>query len=136
MFDPQGEVLDEVTLGYSIANEYVYFNGNRIARKDGSGNVTYYFSDQIGSSRVITDSSGNVCYDADFYPFGGERDYTTSCAQNYKFTGQERDSESNLDNFKARFFTSQYGRFMSPDPLAGDIGDPQSLNRYAYDLLP
>ncbi len=132
LFDPQGEVVDEVSSGYSIQNEYVYFDGRRIARRDGSGNVTYLFSDQICSSRVITDSSGNVCYDADFYPFGGERAYTTSCAQNYKFTGQERDAESNLDNFIARFYSSAEGHFMSPDPLSGDIGDPQSLNRYAY----
>jgi RHS repeat-associated protein len=33
----------------------------------------------------------------------------------YKFTGKERDSESGLDNFGARYDSSQYGRFMTPD---------------------
>ncbi len=40
-----------------------------------------------------------------------------------KFTGKERDSESGLDNFGARYDSSQYGRFMTPDP--GNAGaDP------------
>jgi RHS repeat-associated protein len=35
----------------------------------------------------------------------------------HKFTGKERDSESGLDNFIARYNSSNMGRFMSPDPL-------------------
>jgi RHS repeat-associated protein len=50
----------------------------------------------------------------------------------HKFTGKERDTESGLDNFEARYTGSSLGRFMSPDPLAGHTVDPQTLNRYAY----
>lgn len=57
----------------------------------------------------------------------------------YKFTGKERDSESGLDNFGARYMGSSLGRFMSPDwsanpspvPFA-ELADPQSLNLYSY----
>ncbi|MBN9617470.1 MAG: hypothetical protein BGO25_08230 [Acidobacteriales bacterium 59-55] len=35
----------------------------------------------------------------------------------YKFTGKERDTESGLDYFGARYYSSSMGRFMSPDPL-------------------
>jgi RHS repeat-associated protein len=108
------------------------------------GNVFYYFGDALGSARVITTSTGTVCYDADFYSFGGERSYTTNCTQNYKFTGKERDSESGLDNFGARYNSSQYGRFMTPDPLTPSqshqlvldqfVADPQNWNKYAYSL--
>jgi RHS repeat-associated protein len=49
-----------------------------------------------------------------------------------KFTGKERDAESGLDNFGARYDSSSLGRFMSPDPLAGHTEDPQTLNRYVY----
>jgi|HubBroStandDraft_6_1064221.scaffolds.fasta_scaffold119022_3 RHS repeat-associated protein len=54
----------------------------------------------------------------------------------YKFTGKERDSESGLDNFGARYNASTMGRFMTPDPLlnSGRPGNPQSWNRYAYVL--
>src|SRR5580698_5246601 len=50
----------------------------------------------------------------------------------YKFTGKERDSESGLDNFGARYDASTMGRFMTPDPLGGKLIDPQTLNKYAY----
>lgn len=36
----------------------------------------------------------------------------------YKFTGKERDTESGLDNFGARYDASSMGRFMTPDPAA------------------
>jgi RHS repeat-associated protein len=35
----------------------------------------------------------------------------------YEFTGKERDAESGLDNFGARFDSSSFGRFTSPDPV-------------------
>lgn len=56
-------------------------------------------------------------------------------------TGKERDSETGLDNFTARYFGSSLGRFMSPDWSAkvmpvpyAKLGNPQSLNLYAYVL--
>src|SRR5437899_2646602 len=50
----------------------------------------------------------------------------------YKFTGKERDSESGLDDFPARYYASTMGRWMTPDPVGGHQEDPQTLNRYAY----
>jgi RHS repeat-associated protein len=57
----------------------------------------------------------------------------------YKFTGKERDTESGLDYFGARYYGSNMGRFMSPDwsPQAAavpyaSLSNPQSLNLYAY----
>jgi RHS repeat-associated protein len=54
-------------------------------------------------------------------------------------TGKERDSESGLDNFGARYNASTIGRFMTPDWAAkpttvpyAKFGDPQSLNLYSY----
>jgi RHS repeat-associated protein len=52
-----------------------------------------------------------------------------------KFTGKERDSESGLDYFGARFDASSMGRFTSPDPVFINVMrvmDPQRLNLYAY----
>jgi RHS repeat-associated protein len=51
-----------------------------------------------------------------------------------KFTGKERDSESGLDYFGARYYASSLGRFSSPDParITEDMTDPQTLNRYSY----
>jgi len=80
--------------------------------------------------------------DIDYYPYGGqENDYcsATSVPQSYKFNGKERDAESGLDNFGARYDASSLGRFMTPDwsaaPLTvpgASLDDPQSLNLYSY----
>ena len=54
----------------------------------------------------------------------------------YKYTGKERDGESGLDNFGARYNASTMGRFMTPDPLLnnGRPSNPQTWNRYSYAL--
>jgi RHS repeat-associated protein len=103
--------------------------------------VNYYVTDHLGTTRVIVQSGQTTpCYDADFYPYGGERvPVINSCPQNYKFNGKERDSESDFDNFGARYFISNMGRWSIPDwaskpspvPFA-DFTDPRSLNLYAY----
>ncbi len=138
--DAGGEVLDETDRSGTMQEEYVYFNGQRIARRDlPSGNVHYYFSNHLGSASVITDSSGNIQQQTDYYPFGGIAYSTGADANRYKFTGKERDTESGLDMFGARYYASGMGRFMTPDwaarptpvPYAG-FDNPQSLNLYSY----
>jgi RHS repeat-associated protein len=54
-----------------------------------------------------------------------------------RYTGKERDTESGLDYFEARYYGSSMGQFMTPDPgwfLQADLGNPQTLNQYAYVL--
>jgi len=133
---PGGEYLTETGLTGTINEEYIYFNGARIARVDQpSKTVHYYFSDHLGSASVITDANGNVQEQYFFYPYGGLVASVGSDPNHYKFTGKERDSESGLDNFGARYDASSMGRFMSADPVfisADRLTDPQSLNLYAY----
>jgi RHS repeat-associated protein len=131
--------LDETDLAGNTNNasfnEYIFFGGKRIARRDYSNAVNYYFADHLGTARIVANSSGSVLDDSDFYPFGGERVSLNSSPQNYKFTAKERDSESGLDNFGARYNSSSMGRFMSPDPVffqAEMLTDPQRFNQYAY----
>jgi RHS repeat-associated protein len=132
-----GEVLAESSRTGAMQEEYVYFNGQRVARRDVvTGKVHYYFSDHLGSARVIAAASnGAVEQQMDFYPYGGIA-YTSGADPNhYKFTGKERDSESGLDNFGARYYGSSLGRFMQTDPIwvkADRMLDPQRLNLYSY----
>jgi hypothetical protein len=92
-----GELLDETDASGNITNEYVYFGGKRIAWRDSSGNIHYYAEDFLGNSRGIMTSTGTICYDADFYPYGGERVVTDTCSQSFKLTGKCRDSETGND---------------------------------------
>jgi len=49
-----------------------------------------------------------------------------------RYTAKERDNESGNDYFGARYYGSNGGRMLSPDPLGGSLLNPQSLNKYAY----
>ena len=129
-----GSVLAETDASGNNLNEYIFFNGMRIARRDSSGNVYYYFGNALGSA-AITTATGSRCYDADFYPFGGELVFTNSCAQNYKFAAMERDPASGLYRTMNRQYSSGYSRWLSPDPLgvgAVSLENPQTWNMYAY----
>jgi RHS repeat-associated protein len=120
----------------STFSEYVLFAGKRVSRRDYQNNVYYYFADHLGTSREMLQAGQTTpCYDADFYPYGGEITHTTTCTQNYKFTAKERDAESGLDNFGARYNSSYLGRFTSPDPVIITplrLRDPQRFNLYGY----
>jgi RHS repeat-associated protein len=130
------EPLAESDLSGNISEEYIFFGGKRVARRVvSSGTVFYYLGDHLGTSRVIVQASQTTaCYEADYLPYGKERVITDTCPQNYKFTGKERDAESGLDYFGARYYAWSLGRFLTPDEPFIDqhLGEPQSWNLYAY----
>ena len=134
------EILDESDLSGNFTNEYVFFGGKRIAMRTVSTETIYYYEeDMLGSSRTITQAGQtSPCYDADFRPFGSELTITSTCPQNYKFEGKERDTETSNDDFGARYYTFRLGRWLSSDwssvpapvPYA-NLTNPQTLNLYA-----
>jgi hypothetical protein len=83
------KILDESDLSANFTNEYVFFGGKRIATRNVSSDAIYYYAEDIlGSSRTeVQDGQNSPCFDPDFYPFGGERNITNTCPQNYKFEG-------------------------------------------------
>jgi RHS repeat-associated protein len=85
---------------------------------------------------MVVNSSGTPEEESDFSPFGTEYVVAGPGANQYKFTGKERDTESGLDDMGARYYSAGFGRFLSADPLlsSGRPGYPQSWNRYAYTL--
>ena len=136
------DALMETDLANNDLSAYIFMNGKRVGRQLPTNEVDFYFTDALGTSRYVYSLAGaNV---SDYYPFGGERVISTGTPNHYKFTGKERDSESGLDEFGARYYSSQYGRFMTPDPLTPSrshrlvldqfVADPQNWNKYAYSL--
>jgi RHS repeat-associated protein len=135
-------IVAESDLAGNTTSEYVFFGGERVARKDFSGGTTavsYYFSDHLKTASVITDAAGNIKAESDYYPWGGELQFTNNDSNHYKFTGKERDTETGLDYFGARYYSNGLGRWVSADwsstpipvPYA-DLKDPQSLNLYSF----
>ncbi|HEY6251340.1 MAG TPA: RHS repeat-associated core domain-containing protein [Candidatus Angelobacter sp.] len=138
-YGPGGGVMAETDSSGNWTN-YIFFGGQRLARNI-SGDIKYYVTDHLHSTAMFVDNSGSILDDNDFYPWGGLVPGVgqTTSTNHYKFTGKERDSESSLDDFGARYYSSTIGRFMSPDWAAkpttvpyAQFGDPQSLNLYAY----
>jgi RHS repeat-associated protein len=135
-----GDILAETNTSGTTTAEYIFFGGKRIAMLPAGTTAQLYVEDLLGTSRVITTNAGVVCYDADFYPYGGERTpYTNTCTQNnYKFEGKERDGETGNDDFGARYYSNRFGRWLSADwssvpvpvPYA-NLSNPQTLNLYA-----
>jgi len=117
--------------GTSFNAEYLYAGGLKVATLVGT-TPTYHLRDHL-SIRVNTDAGGNIISGGEqgHYPFG-ELWYPTTAATKEVFTTYERDSESANDYAMARYNVNRLGRFSSIDPLSGNIGNPQSLNRYAY----
>jgi len=138
IFDPSGNPMTIFSSGCGNcwASGFVFANGRQIAEYENSS--TYFITtDQLGSTRLMTAMNKSVYDSMDYMPFGEQ--VTGGTGTVLKFTGKERDSESNLDNFGARYDSSALGRFMSPDwaatPEAApftDPQDPQTLNLYSY----
>lgn len=136
-YDPSGNMIADYDdgCGATCWNEaYVYINGQMKAEYTSS--TTYFVHpDMLGSTRLVTAFPTPSIIDCnDYYPFGE----LISCGGSgfrYKFTGKERDIESGLDNFGARYNASSFGRFMSPDsPSYSNHKNPQTWNLYAYSL--
>jgi RHS repeat-associated protein len=106
----------------------------------GQETVTYYTTDAIGSVRMVTDSGGAVIARYDYRPFGDP--CGTACGaqgtiEKRQFAGKEKDLETSLDYFGARYYASANGRFTTVDPELDQqkaLLDPQRWNRYTYVL--
>ncbi len=150
-YDADGRRVTK-TMG-GIITYYVYdAAGQLTAEYGGSGSgasgTVYQTEDPLGNTRAVTDSSGKIVSRSDYMPFGeniiGSSTYNRAGLIGYgppqgtelAFTGKERDAETGLDYFGARYFSGAQGRFTSPDkPFAGqNPANPQSWNLYSYGL--
>ena len=140
---------------------YLYDAAGQLAAEYSSGPVSgsgrqYLTQDALGNARVITDDTGSVTERRDYYPFGGAiaasttngracsppsscswlAGYSADVGVTQLFTGKERDSETGLDYFGARYFSGAQGRFTSPDVInltsARLLNPSNTLNKYVY----
>ncbi|MFA5144020.1 MAG: toxin TcdB middle/N-terminal domain-containing protein [Candidatus Omnitrophota bacterium] len=109
----------------------VFLGPNRVCETV-SGSVYYFHQDHIGSSNVITDSTGKqvACYE--YKPYGEISKVNGSFSTDIRFTGQRLDSSTGFYYYGARYYDPEFGRFIQPDTIIQAPFDPQSLNRYSY----
>jgi RHS repeat-associated protein len=151
-----GEQVTEQTISSgsaSIAHRNVYAGGKLLATYDGNSIAHLQLDDWLGTRRMqvraFASSDGKILAGTEelgfqSLPFGDSLATVTympgsTDPTEQHFTGKERDTESGLDYFGARYNSSSMGRFMSPDWSAGPstvpyakLTNPQTLNLYAY----
>jgi len=97
--------------------------------------TSFYHLDTLGSVRAVTNAVGDVIRRDDYHAFGEAG--TPPVGDPIRFTGKERDAETALDYFGARYYRNLAGRFTTVDPVIDfkqAPQNPQRWNRYSYAL--
>ncbi len=116
----------------AIKKYYAGF-GRTVAVRDvptgtGTGTLSYILPDHLGSASVVTSDAGAVISEMTYWPYGATRSGGITQTDK-RYTGQQEepgDAALGLYNYKARFYSTTLGRFLSSDPTN------DGLNRYSY----
>jgi RHS repeat-associated protein len=115
--------------GKTVAStSYFFANGERIARKEPSGQYAFYYSDHLGGTNAVSNADGSITH-TKYYPFGEVREGGN---ERYLYTGKEKDKQTAWYYYEARYYNPQFRHFTQADTVVPDIYYPQDLNRYAY----
>ncbi len=131
------QVMEEI-VGGSVQRVYTYglqrISQNLSPAVTGSNAWTpsFYVYDGGASVRQLTDSAGAVTDTYDYDSFGNLVHKTGSTLNNYRYRGEQWDSDLGLYYLRARYYNPVTDRFMSRDPKPGRIGIPRTLHKYLY----
>jgi RHS repeat-associated protein len=137
IYDSGGKLLAEYDCSGACVKDYLYLGGKMIGEYvPTTGSYYYYASDQINSTRLVTDATGAVVHSAQYDPYGGlYKTWVDTYHPKPGFSGKERESSSELDYFGARYYGHRQYRFISVDPVINKdeaLLNPQFWNLYAY----
>jgi RHS repeat-associated protein len=113
-----------------------YLYGRQMISATSPAFKNYYQYDGLGSTSVITGSTGAGKEAYTYDPWGTLLNASDALGtkNKYKFTGEAFDSNTELLYLRARYYDPTLGRFLSRDPLQGVPTEPQSLRGYQYAL--
>ena len=93
---------------------------------------SYYHHDALGSIISQSTETGSLLGQYSYDAWGHRRHEITNASNIFGFTGHETDTESGLIYAKARFYDPDTARFLSHDPVEGDLSEPLSIHRFLY----
>ncbi len=96
------------------------------------GTLHWAGTDHLGGTIRVLDSSFAAVDGMRYEPYGEDRDSGDSLNTDRKFTGQTEDESIGLYWYQSRAYDPEIGRFVSPDVVVPEPGNPQALNRYSY----
>lgn len=110
--------------------KYIYQDNQLVAKVNSDGTKYFYHPDHLGSTTLITDSSGFAVENTTYTPFGEE---VLGGNLDFKgYTGQFDDEPTGQMYYGTRYYKPQTGQFIQADPTVQYLYNPQSLNRYSY----
>jgi RHS repeat-associated protein len=126
----------EVWKGSQWWDAYVRLPGrpNFLAYDFSSNQSDFMHANALGSLTTVTNASGTTSGDELYYPWGELWTAVTGTPAYYWGGFDYWNWESDTGPTLYRTYAFSEGRWLSPDPLGGDLSNPQSLNRYAYVL--
>jgi RHS repeat-associated protein len=127
------QVVEEIVNG-SVQRVYTY-GLDLISQSQllsGVWTTSFYGYDGHGSMRFLTDASGAVTDRYEYEAFGNLIGSTGSTPNSYLFTGEQNDPNVGFYYLRARYYSSQVGRFISSDSWQGNIFEPITLHKYVY----
>ena len=134
-YDPAGQFLGQYnSSGGFWWEEDVRLGGRILAYNLGGVHTVFLHKDALGSSRQATGPGGGVLQDQLFYPWGQSWQSLGTWQEQGFAAFDYLHTSDNLYPTPFRNYASVQGRWLSPDPVGGNITNPQSLNRYAYVL--
>jgi RHS repeat-associated protein len=108
-----------------------YHNDKLVAERKNNSEMMFYHPDSLGSTSLITNSTGGLIESTIYEPWG--KVYLGGTKSRFDFTGKETDSTGHI-YFGFRFMNPLIGKFIQPDDLLPELYNPQSFNRYSYVL--
>jgi RHS repeat-associated protein len=123
------QVLEEVSAG-TVALAYTY-GINRISQSQASG-TSFYGYDGHGSVRLLANEAATVTDRYDYDAFGNVVSQAGRTPNVYLYSGEHNDTSLGLLYLRQRYLSLPTGRFLTLDPFAGRVSDPQTLHKYAY----
>ncbi|HEX3028224.1 MAG TPA: SpvB/TcaC N-terminal domain-containing protein [Clostridia bacterium] len=94
---------------------------------DAGPETQFHLGDHLGSSNVVTDKEGGWINREEYTPYG-ETSFGGFSKKCYRYNGKERDNESGLYYYGARYYAPFAARWLNCDPL----GMVDGLNLYSY----
>ncbi|GAB4014059.1 RHS repeat-associated core domain-containing protein [Nocardioides ultimimeridianus] len=112
------------------STSYVYGpDGVPIEQVSSDGTTLYLQADQLGSTRVITDSTGSTVATFTYGPYGDLVAKTGTADTRMRWGGQYQDPATGLYYLRARDYDPTTGEFLSADPLVELTGAPYAFGR-------
>jgi RHS repeat-associated protein len=107
-----------------------FYHGDKlIAERKNDSTMLFFHPDHLGSTSLITNSTGGVVEETFYEPFGAV--ISGGNQSRFDYTGKETD-DTGLEYFGARYYYPGIEKWTQPDTLIQYVYDPQSLNRYAF----